>query len=50
MTAQSLSQRDAAFALCALPGVVRAAFQVSGFDRVIAIRQTRPKALASLDD
>ena len=49
MTAKSLWKRNATFALCSLPEVVRAVFQVSGFDKVIAIHPTRAEALAALD-
>ena len=49
MTAKNLWSRDATFALCSLPDVVRAVFQVSGFDRIIAIHPTRAEALAALD-
>ena len=49
MTAKILWKRDATFALCSLPDVVREVFQVSGFDRIIAIHPTRAEALAALD-
>ena len=49
MTAKSLWKRNATFALCSLPEVVRAVFRVSGFDKVIAIHPTRAEAPAALD-
>ena len=49
MTAKALRKRDAAFALCSLPDQIREIFEISGFDKVIAIYPTRVEALASLD-
>ena len=49
MTAKNLWKRDATFALCSMPDVVRAVFEVSGFDKIIAIHPTRAEALAALD-
>ena len=40
MTAKSLWKRDATFALCSPQYVVRAVFQTSGLDRIIAIHPT----------
>ena len=47
MTAKSLWRQDIGFALCSPPNVVRAAFQTSGFDKIMAIHPTRADALAS---
>ena len=49
MTAKSLRTRDVGFALCCLPGVVRAAFKTSGFDKIITIHPTKDDALATFD-
>ena len=50
LTAKSLWSRDAKFALCSLSGQIREVFEVSGFDKIIAIHPSRVEALASLDD
>ena len=49
LAAKSLWSRDATFALCSLPDVVRAAFGTSGFDKIITIHPDRTAALASLE-
>ena len=50
MTAKNLWKRDATFALCSLPGIVREVFTVSGFDKIITIHPTQAEALASVSD
>lgn len=49
MTAKSLWRRDAAFALCSVSGTVLDVFQMSGFDKIMAIHPTGADALASLE-
>lgn len=47
IAAKSLWSRDAVFALCSPPDVVRAAFGKSGFDQILVIHRNRAFALAS---
>ncbi len=49
LTAKSLWNRDAKFALCSLSGPVREVFEVSSFDKIIAIHPSRVEALASFE-
>ncbi len=49
MTAKNLWRREATFALCALPDVVREVFEVSGFDKIITIHPSREEALAAVE-
>ena len=49
MTAKNLWKRDAKFALCSLSGSVKEVFEISGFDKIIPIHDTREGALSSLD-
>lgn len=42
--ARRLAERGVAFALCSLSGNVREIFEVSGFDRVVAVHRTRDDA------
>ena len=49
LTAKSLKNRDARLVLCSLPGPIREVFEISGFDKIVAIHPTRDAALASLD-
>ena len=48
--AKAVSNRDARFALCALPDPVLKIFEKSGFDTIIAIFSSRAEALATLSD
>ena len=41
-------KREALFALCSLPGVVRGKFELTGFDKIITIYPTGAEALAAL--
>ena len=50
MTAKGLWRRDARLALCSAQDVLRAAFAMSGFDKIVAIHRTRADALAALRD
>ncbi len=45
---QSLQKRDAAFAICTLADPVRAVFEISGFDKIIAIHDSMTEAFASV--
>ena len=49
LTAKDLKKQDAQFMLCALNPSVKGIFQVSGFDKIIAIHESRADALGSLD-
>ena len=49
LTAKTLENRNAKFALCSLSGQIREVFEMSGFDKIIAIHPSRVEALASLD-
>ena len=49
LTAKSLGNRDAKFALCSLLGPIGEVFEISGFDKIIAIHPSRVEALASFD-
>ncbi len=48
MTAKTLSQRDAEFALCSPSKPIKEVFEISGFDKIIAIHATRDAALAAI--
>ena len=50
LTAKSLDNRNANFALCSLSDQIREVFETSGFDKVIAIHSSKAEALASLHD
>ena len=49
MTAKTLSGRNAKFALCAMSDPIREVFQISGFDKIVAIHSSRAEALAWFD-
>lgn len=48
VAAQKLFVKEAQFALCSLPGIVRGKLEVVGFDKLIAIYPTRTEALESV--
>ena len=50
LTAKSLGNRNAKFALCSLSDQIREVFETSGFDKVIAIHPSKAEELASLHD
>ena len=50
LTAKSLDNRNAKFALCSLSDQIREVFETSGFDKIIAIHSSKAEALASLHD
>ena len=49
LTAKSLRMQDARFALCSLSNQIQEVFEISGFDTIITIRQSRADALTFLD-
>lgn len=48
VVAKELRGRGAKFALCALQDPVREVLQLSGFDKIVDVHDTRPAALAAL--
>ena len=50
LTAKSLGNRNTKFAICYLSDQIRKIFEISGFDKVIAIHPSKSEALASLHD
>ena len=48
LIAKTLSQRGAKFALCALSEPIREVFEISGFDKIVAIHNTQREALAAV--
>ena len=50
LTAKSLGNRNAKFALCSLSDQIREVFEISGFDKIITIYPSKAEALASLHD
>ena len=48
LVAKTLQQRSAHFALCSLSEPIREIFEISGFDKIIAIHESEEQALAAL--
>ena len=48
LTAKALGRQDTKFAVCCLSEPVREIFQISGFDRIIAVHATVPEAMDAL--
>lgn len=48
LVAKTLQQRSAQFALCSLSDPIREIFEISGFDKIIAIHPSEGEALAAL--
>ena len=46
LTAKALVNQNAKFALCSMSDPVRSVFQISGFDKIVAIHASRDGALA----
>ena len=49
LTAKSLWSRDVKFALCSLSDRIKEVFEISGFDKIIAIHPSKVEALASIE-
>lgn len=49
LTAKSLQNRDSKLLLCSLSDRIREVFEISGFDKILAIHASKDEALASLD-
>ena len=50
LTAKSLRNRNTKLATCSLSDQIRKIFEISGFDKVIAIHPSKSEALASVHD
>ena len=48
MTARALGNKNLGFALCSLSEQIREVFEISGFDKIIAVHQSRADAIAAL--
>ena len=48
LIAKKLQERSAQFALCSLSEPIREIFEISGFDKIIAIHASQEEALATL--
>ena len=48
LIAKTLRKRDAEFLLCSLSDPIREVFEISGFDKIIPVHDSREKAIASL--
>ena len=48
LTAKSLSKRKAKFALCTPTKSIREVFEISGFDKIIDIHDTREEAITAV--
>ncbi len=49
LTAKTLRNQGAKFVLCSLSDPIQEIFEMSGFDKIIAIHPSRVEVLASLD-
>ena len=45
--ARALKRQDAELAVCSLSESIREVFEISGFDKIIPVRDSRPDAIAS---
>ena len=50
LTAKTLQNQNAKFALCSLSEPLRQIIEISGFDKIISIHPTHAEALAAFDD
>ena len=50
LTAKSLQNHDAKLLLCSLSDRIREVFEISGFDKILPIHETKAAARASLDN
>ena len=48
IASRTFKQQNAAFAVCGLSGPVRSVFRISGFDRIIAVHDSRDGALSAM--
>ena len=49
LISKALQQRNSRLALCALQAPIKEVFQISGFDQIISIRDTREEALVAVN-
>ena len=47
LLARALKRQDAELAVCSLSAPIREVFEISGFDKIIPVRDSRPDAIAS---
>ena len=47
LTARALKRQDAELAVCSLSAPIREVFEISGFDKIIPVRESRSEAIAS---
>ncbi len=47
LTARALKRQNAELAVCSLSDAIREVFEISGFDKIIPVRESRPDAIAS---
>ena len=47
LTARALRRQDAELAVCSLSASIREVFEISGFDKIIPVRDSRTEAIAS---
>ena len=50
LTAKNLEQKQAKFAICSLSDSISEVFRVSGFDKVIPVRNTQEEAISAISD
>ena len=50
LTAKTLRNRNAKFAVCSLSAPIQEVFEISGFDKIISIRPSQAEALAAFND
>jgi len=50
LTAKTLQTQNAKFAVCSLSGSIQEVFEISGFDKIIAIHASQAEALTALKD
>ena len=48
LIAKTLSQRGSKFALCSLSEPIREVFEISGFDKIVSIHDTRSEAVQAV--
>ena len=49
LTARALRRQNAELAVCSLSDSIREVFEISGFDKIIPVQDSRPDAIASFE-
>ncbi len=49
LTAKALQRQDAALAVCSLSEPIREVFAISGFDKIITVRDSQAEAISALN-